>query len=310
MRRVDETTANNTSWQPPTVPMNLQQSPLFQAMDVPRAELRAAPMLEFRAAPQPPPTTRAEAIARVIPHSPEVMRPALQRYVANLERQQMPRGKPIAEMPEFRAAPQPNVWLVHGTFQGGNDSNWSAEFQNYVGDLFNNETVREFGWSGNLSIQARNRAARELADDVIRRHRQDPDSPIRLVGFSHGGNVNILAANILAEKGIFVDSIITIGTPVRSDHQLTNPDMVGRHINVFNENDVVQILGGRFTPNPFRGHLIHADRVFDEMGNVRNVEVAPARIFGPRYNHNFMLSNPEVWRNYIEYYLRRYGKID
>ena len=36
MRRVDETTANNTSWQPPIVPMNLQNSPLFQAMDVPR----------------------------------------------------------------------------------------------------------------------------------------------------------------------------------------------------------------------------------------------------------------------------------
>ena len=69
--------------------------------------------------------------------------------------------------------------------------------------------------------------------------------PIRLVGQSRGGNVAILAANLLEEEGVQVETLITIATPVRIDYQFKD-GAVKNHINVYNEYDGVQAaLGGK-----------------------------------------------------------------
>ncbi|QDS38133.1 hypothetical protein [Brevibacillus brevis] len=65
---------------------------------------------------------------------------------------------------------------------------------------------------------------------------------MRLIGHSHGGNVSILAANVLEHEGIQVETLVTIATPVRElEYYLEYP--VGQHLHVYNERDAVQVNG-------------------------------------------------------------------
>lgn len=84
----------------------------------------------------------------------------------------------------------------------------------YVEKLFQ-ESSEKLVWSGGNSTDARSEAAANFVTRVFEWHKENPDDPIRLVGHSHGGNVAILLANLLAEKGMEVETLITIATPVR-----------------------------------------------------------------------------------------------
>ena len=137
---------------------------------------------------------------------------------------------------------------------------------------------------------------RVLPDSTTTKYEVNPLG--RLTGLVHsrdGDNVAIEAANILAarENPIHVDTLITIGTPVRNDKQLTTN--VGQHINVFNTGDVVQINGGRIW------RLGAAGRTFE---SALNIEVASSStLWGlldrPLDSHSFMHQNADVWQNYI-----------
>src|SRR5690606_31286876 len=57
-----------------------------------------------------------------------------------------------------------------------------------------------------------------------------------------GGNVSILAANILKKRGVHVDNVITINTPVR-EYQL-DAGAADKHVNIYQHYDLVQAIGG------------------------------------------------------------------
>ena len=135
-------------------------------------------------------------------------------------------------------------------------------------------------------------------------------TPIRFVGYSHGGNIAILAANILHQQhGIPVETLITIGTPVR-EYQLLS-GAVGQHINVYNTRDAVQVIGGgrgcvfagmsvgmwRTTPV-----LVPAGRTFTGAENVR---VTVPDGMNPFAAHRFMHQNDDIWRRYFAGLIRR-----
>ncbi|MBE9918399.1 hypothetical protein G8C92_30860 [Paenibacillus donghaensis] len=131
------------------------------------------------------------------------------------------------------------VWLIHGTFS--NADTWTSDFVKYVDGLFN-ESSRKLEWTGKNSKGARSDAAEDFVNTVYQWHSKNPDEPIRLVGHSHGGNVAILLANLLAKKGMKVETLITIATPVR-EYKLESE--VGQHIQMYNNRDIVQMdMGG------------------------------------------------------------------
>ena len=105
----------------------------------------------------------------------------------------------------------------------------------------------------------------------------------------------MLLTNLLAKEEIYVETLITIATPVR-EYVLDEDVTVGKHINVYNDGDVVQAkIGGR--PLKFGS----AGRTFE---GATNVEVP--KLTGwlgrnkPLENHSFMHSNKKIWVEYIE----------
>jgi len=169
---------------------------------------------------------------------------------------------------------------------------WTQDFQSWIGDFFN-EPVTPLDWSGRNNANDRRTEAQ-----LLPWHTENPNSPIRLVGYSHGGNVAIEVANLLGAAGLFIDHVITIGTPVRKDFQINRSGgvNVGQHINVYNFGDMVQNHGGRIW------HGGAAARTFDWATNVRVAQQrrGPWGIFNrPLYNHSFMHSSVDIWERYI-----------
>ena len=131
------------------------------------------------------------------------------------------------------------AFYVHGTWS--NPNTFPKITKTTFNEIFGNTEGNRFPWSGNNSDIARQKAARDLAEHVVKN--RDPNQPLTLVGHSHGGNVAIIAANILDDDfGLSVDNILTINTPVR-EYQL-NSNVGARHFNVFHLGDPVQANGG------------------------------------------------------------------
>lgn len=142
------------------------------------------------------------------------------------------------------------VWFIHGT-NSTNDM-WTNEvsyFTSRVAWWFGDEYDTSFDWGKlNNDDDSRRAAAEKLANKIRAWHMIHPAKPIRMVAHSHGGNVCILAANILGDPRngipIFIDSLLTIETPVRlGDYQLQYNN-VNVHNHTYNLDDFVQLNGG------------------------------------------------------------------
>ena len=130
------------------------------------------------------------------------------------------------------------AFYIHGTWSKPNT--FSKLSVATVNDITGNTTGKEFAWTGFNTDRARRRGARRLANHIIKN--RDSSEPLTLVGHSHGGNVSIMAANILKKKGIQVDNLITINTPAR-EYQL-DKGAAGKHVNIYQEYDPIQGGGG------------------------------------------------------------------
>ncbi len=137
------------------------------------------------------------------------------------------------------------TFAIHGTFV--DETFMTSTTREQISKVFGTKKSYSPPWSGGNTHKARVEAASKIAEFVMKK--QDPsESSIALVGHSHGGNVAILAANILRDKlgGDVTINLLTINTPVRSEYQL-DADTDVSHINVFNNSDIVQVLGGQDT---------------------------------------------------------------
>lgn len=130
------------------------------------------------------------------------------------------------------------AFYVHGTWS--EPKTFSHLSITTIDHITGNTQGAEFKWSGYNTDRARKKAARDLANHIMKN--RDPNQPLTLVGHSHGGNVAIMAANILKKRGVKVDNIITINTPVR-EYQL-DAGAAGKHVNIYQLNDPFQGSGG------------------------------------------------------------------
>ncbi|WP_440115587.1 RHS repeat-associated core domain-containing protein [Paenibacillus sp. QZ-Y1] len=179
------------------------------------------------------------------------------------------------------------AWLIHGTFSDADT--WTPDFVKYVEGLFN-ESSKALEWTGKNSKGARSDAAEDLVKTVYEWHSKNPDEPIRLVGHSHGGNVAIMLANLLEKKGMKVETLITVATPVREYKLKTK---VGQHIHMYNNRDSVQgEMGGSWwwAGSSFTRKFKGADNVRAKDGEIGTKIQA----------HSTMHSNVDVWKKYIE----------
>lgn len=198
------------------------------------------------------------------------------------------------------------VYLVHGTWS--KTATWDnlAEATNGFDDLEEMTGAKSsirFGWSGNNVDEARQAAAIELADLVERTY--SGSETITLFGHSHGGNVEILAINILAERGIKVDFLVSINTPVR-EYQLSEQalNLGVEHFAISQKRDKVQIGGGNTIRRgngtnrfPDTGEVGLAGREFPS--DISKNKLLPKANKGSHNSH----SNPgqiSLWTDWLE----------
>ncbi|TRW95416.1 lipase family protein [Flavobacterium gawalongense] len=135
------------------------------------------------------------------------------------------------------------AFFIHGTIISGLGTFMFGKSNTVVNKLptvlGNNTSNIGFKWSGGNSDGARQSAAEELVEHVLKNRK--PGEPISLVGHSHGGNVAIEAANILVKKHHIQANEITvvaINTPMQKEITLENKDV--RLIAVSAKGDLIQ----------------------------------------------------------------------
>jgi hypothetical protein len=149
------------------------------------------------------------------------------------------------------------IIIVHGTW--GIDSPWCKP----GGDFFDaleksakhfNKKVISYMWPGYLIHESRKLAAQGLVK-VIKSYPED--MIITLVAHSHGGNVSILASQILAtdpHNKHTIDSLYAIATPVNVAFYKPNMNIIKKLYNLFSFADRVQpvlgIFGRTFPDHP------------------------------------------------------------
>ena len=198
------------------------------------------------------------------------------------------------------------AWLIHGTNLNNDptpEKTWTQDFRNYLEKNVLSEGEKTYTpkWSGGNDKNSREKAAEQIAQEIITYHQNNPDEQIRLIGHSHGGNVAVMVVNILAEKNIDVETLVTIATPVRG-YQLEKGATVKQHINVYNNSDQVQVRGGhvalQVTSNLFFGISgTSARRTFTNATNINAKDAG--QWYNPIDSHSSMHSNIAIWKKYI-----------
>ena len=155
-------------------------------------------------------------------------------------------------------------------------------------NLFNDKNLeRGIEWNSKNSSLKRRFGAIKLINEVRKQLKgKDSSEPITLVGHSHGGNVSIVAINMMVQMDEFKGrqiNLLTINTPVRDDYQLSEEAQKRvNHVNVYDPKDPVQIRGGK-TPLikeiPFFGEIGPAGRKFEKAKNIEVDNPQPAIIW-------------------------------
>ncbi len=154
------------------------------------------------------------------------------------------------------------VYLVHGTWSNPNSkgrSTWEGVDRAW-GDALGDNDVVEFNWSGDNNGEARRIAGRNLAN-LIELDIKNGIRNISIVSHSHGGNVALVASLELRNRGHQIDDLILIGTPANETLFFTAGDAAKNFVSVYNDEDAVQINGGRslltnIVPRGFKLHEV------------------------------------------------------
>jgi RHS repeat-associated protein len=177
----------------------------------------------------------------------------------------------------------PGTWNKHKDWD---NSGFKAQVSKTFGE---NAVVLNNGGMDNTP-KARADAAKQL-EGLIAGHQFAPGEKLNIVTHSHGGNVAAEATQEgLSHK---VDTLVTLGVPVRSDYTF-NESVIGQHLNVFSNNDNVQPMGGRETTawSPWGGNVDYAQpagRTVNLPG-VRNLDATSTAS-----GHSDLWQSPGTW---------------
>ncbi len=166
-----------------------------------------------------------------------------------------------------------------------------------------------FGWSGLISESARIQAGAQLYNELseeIECYKQKGIVPkIRVIGYSHGGNVSLNMACNVDTSDWQVDELVTIGTPLQppTDYMVTSPLFKQVYV-LFSFGDKVQ---DRDVFSPYSSHrYFKNDEGFDLPDSLTQIQIRVAKRVSddhpvaPR-EHSFMYQRPlspghiELW---------------
>lgn len=115
-------------------------------------------------------------------------------------------------------------------------------------------TTAFLNWSGKNSHDARLEGARRLVA-LIKTY--SPQDSINIIAHSHGGNVGILASQMLKNDEYTIDTFFALGTPIHNVSYMPNMDVIKRFYNLFSFGDMIQTVGGLFDRELPAGRGIH-----------------------------------------------------
>lgn len=138
--------------------------------------------------------------------------------------------------------------IIHGTYaQNGTWHKPGSKFFNEIEQQCKgkNNKVISFTWSGKNSHDARIEGAKKLAK-VINNYPQN--TYFHIIAHSHGGNVGILASQLLQNKKPKhkIKTFFALGTPINPVLYAPNMDTIFHLYNFFSFNDAVQPVLGYF----------------------------------------------------------------
>ena len=136
--------------------------------------------------------------------------------------------------------------IIHGTW--GHPFNWQMPGGDFYEELRisaqeYDATTAFLNWSGKNSHEARLEGARRLVS-LIKTYA--PEDSINIVAHSHGGNVGILASQLLENSDYKIDTFFALGTPIHTISYMPNMNVINRLYNLFSFGDMVQTVGGIF----------------------------------------------------------------
>ncbi len=143
----------------------------------------------------------------------------------------------------IQACQKKQIWIViHGTF--AKYASWHHPENKFITTLKKNlpsdAQVYRFLWSGKNSYPARLEAG-ILCKEYIK-NITPCNASVHIIGHSHGGNIAIVAAQELEKENssIFINSLITLGTPICVDSYLPNMNRIKKIYNLFSYGDRIQ----------------------------------------------------------------------
>jgi RHS repeat-associated protein len=128
------------------------------------------------------------------------------------------------------------AFFMHGTW--GANKSFTSKLKTNVARIFGNTETYTPGWSGTNTDAARQEAAADLVE-YIKGHRK-PGEAVTIMGHSHGGNVAMIAAQLIAQDPEFDGvqiNVITLNTPAR-EYRI-DPSLQERinHYHIYNPNE-------------------------------------------------------------------------
>jgi RHS repeat-associated protein len=197
-----------------------------------------------------------------------------------------------------------DVWFVHGTFS--DPDFMSQDTRNEYTSALQESVQHSFNWisEANNTPIGRVNAAFRLAEDIAIAYKTNPSMLVQIVAHSHGGNVAIMAANILRSMDVPVHYLYLLGTPARESYTLQKGAVKNRAINISHSNDWIQtLLGGiDFVFNP-----LQAEIQYESSGSFRSEDEFTEVLFigkdKGKSAHSFQ--NKEDLIIFIEYFIWR-----
>src|SRR5579872_4374982 len=180
--------------------------------------------------------------------------------------------------------------IIHGTWS--RPFNWQMPGGNFYEALKaaaqpHDATTAFLNWSGNNSHEARLEGARRLVSLI---NTYSPEDSINIVAHSHGGNVGILASQLLADSEYKIEAFFALGTPIHTESYMPNMKVINRFYNLFSFDDMIQTVGGIF------------QRELPKLPGIHNIQIKSdnARTNHSALHHPIMapwIARDELWMN-------------
>lgn len=145
--------------------------------------------------------------------------------------------------------------------------------------LYNLDHIYTYGWhSSNVSPKQRIKEGKKLYDAIqdllVKYHKRYKDVKLRVVGFSHGGNVILNMVTHLPFKQFCVPlEIVLLGTPVQeSTREFVNNPHIDKAYSFYSEGDWIQRIDvQRFHCNCPKGAPFLSGRVFKDTDKIQQI---------------------------------------